>query len=178
MMSMRTGAPYSRRIDVQLAGRQVDLGHDGRHERNHDLGSRSLPGSCDDQQILAVVQDVSDSSDVLAAYGQHGKPDELMITKLVRIGGVLELPGIHEQQDAAKLIGVVPVITTLELHQQPARVPPRPRDGERPGRRGLRRQHGTRGKPQFRIVRPHVDGEFAANAVRSRDAPDHQLHDS
>ena len=44
--------------------------------------------------------------------------------------------------------------------------------------RGLRREDGARGQPQLRLVRANLDGYLATHSVRSRNAPDDQLHGS
>jgi hypothetical protein len=57
-------------------------------------------------------------------------------------------------------------------------MPPCARDGERPGRRGLGLQHGTRSEPQLRIVGPDLDCQLAADAVRPAYPADYKLHGS
>jgi hypothetical protein len=182
MMSICTGPSLQsvlrikqarRRGDAQFPSRQVYLRHYGRNERDHDLGTRSFPASGDDQQILAVMQYVSDLTDVFAGQRPDRQPDQLMVAELIRVGKILKFRRIDQQHDAAKLVSLGPVLEALELHEQPAGVPPGAGDSQRPGSRGVRSKYGARGQPQFRVVSADIDGQFTADAVRPVDPADY-----
>src|SRR5215469_6343385 len=110
MMSICTGPSLQsvlriqqawRRGDAQFPGRQVYLRDYGRNEGDHDLCTRALAASGDDQQILAVMQHVGDLANILAGQRPDGQPDQLMIAELIRVGNVLKFCRIDQEQDAA-----------------------------------------------------------------------------
>src|ERR1700744_3033889 len=87
------------RVDDQPSAGSVDIGPDCAHERDQGL----VPGTAPhDQQVLAVVQHVSDLADRVAGGGDHAEPDELVVVELVRVVRGRNLGRVHHQQGAAQ----------------------------------------------------------------------------
>src|ERR1700691_3800760 len=100
------------RVDDENAGADIDLGHDGLHERHQVLARLTpvlIPVLAHDEQVLAVVQHVSDDPHRVASRCPDRQPDQLVVTELVRVRGFGQLARIHAQPAAGQLPGRGPV---------------------------------------------------------------------
>jgi hypothetical protein len=162
-----------RRVDPHLPSGNVDFRNYGRNEGDHDLRPGTFTVARDDQEVLAIVQDIGDLANLIAIHGEDCQPDQLMIAELIGVSDILQLGRIDYEQHTAQLIGVVPVIEALELNQQSTLVPAGTGNCQRARRGRVRVEDSSRGQPQLGIIGTHLDGQFASNTVRPRDPADH-----
>jgi ferredoxin len=79
----------------------------------------------DDQQVLAVMQDIPDGADQISGGRQDVQPDQIMIVELVGIFRRPHLGRVNDEHGAGEALRMTPVGRSSEGDEQPARVPPR-----------------------------------------------------
>ena len=137
-----------RRGHGERARRDVDLGHDRRHERHHDLAARRLH---DEEVLRGQVVDVGDLAD-LHAVADDGEADELVVVPGVVLGRLL-VDVLDPEDGLHETLGRGAVVDALEERRPDARCT----SGAR-GARGACRATATTRAPAARTRRPARSG--------------------
>jgi hypothetical protein len=169
---IRTRPP--RRIDHRPLLLQVDLGDDLLDERDHHL---TAVGPLDDEQILRrQMADLGDPADLRAVREHHVQVHQLVVVVLV--GLLRQFLRVHlgDEQGVAQRLRRGAVGHALEAQQQTSAVHPAGLDGQRPDGGRVGGQHGAGPEPQLRLVRAHLDGDLALDAMGPADPRHYQLH--
>ena len=164
-----------RRRDRDCPGSEVDLGHERRDERHHDLAALRL----DDQEVLRrEVLDVLHLADLLAA-AEDGESDELVVVPGVGFGRILF--GVLDPEDRLREpLGGGAVVDALEEPDGVAVVPPELAELQGlavPRRRlgDLERELRSGHEAALGVVGVELELDGALQAVRLRETADPEL---
>ena len=166
--------------EVQQPGRRIDLDPPAGdvHDRHHRLDERhqhlALTGLHDQHVAVRQVQHVDDLAQRLAGdeHGGHAAQDVVVV--LVLVLGRRQRAAVDLEQRLAQQLGGVAVLDAGEGDHEPAVLPPRGVDEQRPAVGGVGQQRGAGGEALVRGVGAHLHGDLALDALRLADAPDDQ----